>query len=178
MSETRKANVEKAIYFVTSTVDGWLDVFTRKELVEELLKSIRYCQEHKGLELFAYVIMSNHAHFVMRRSEGSLADLLRDLKSFTAKQLLQLIATLPKESRREWMLHHFNRAGRTSAQNKEFAFWKKGSHPIVLYTPAVMDQKVKYIHMNPVVSGVVSQPEHYLLSSAHEDGPLVLNGYG
>ena len=178
MSETRKANVPEATYFVTLTVDSWVDVFTRKEVVDELLKNIRYCQANKGLELFASVIMSNHMHFVMRRSEGLLVDLLRDFKSYTAKQLLHLIATLPNESRSEWMLRHFNRAGLTSTQNKDYAFWKKDSHPIELYTSEVFDQKVEYIHMNPVVNGLVSQPEHYLLSSAHDDQPLVLNGYG
>jgi REP element-mobilizing transposase RayT len=79
-------------------------VFTRKELVDELLRNIRCCQANKGLGLFAYVIMSNHMHFVMRRTEGLLSDLLRDFKSFTAKQLLYLIATLPNESRSEWLL--------------------------------------------------------------------------
>ena len=178
MSETRKANVPEATYFVTLTVDSWVDVFTRKELVAELVRNVEYCQEHKGLELFAYVIMSNHAHFIMRRTDGSLAELLRDFKSYTAKQLLHLIATLPNESRSEWMLRHFNNAGKASAQNKDYAFWKKDSHPIELYTADVFDQKVEYIHMNPVVSGIVNEPEHYLMSSAHPDGPLVLNGYG
>ena len=138
-SQTRKANIEEATYFVTLTVDSWVDVFTRKELVDELLKNIRFCQNNKGLELFAYVIMSNHMHFVMRRSDGSLANLLRDFKSYTAKQLLHLISTLPNEGRREWMLRHFNGVGRKSAQNKDFAFWKKDNHPIELYSPVVMN---------------------------------------
>lgn len=43
MSERRKANVEGAVYFVTLTTVGWVDVFTRKELVEELLQNIKYC---------------------------------------------------------------------------------------------------------------------------------------
>lgn len=178
MSEIRKANVEGATYFVTFTVVGWVDVFTRKELADELVRNIRYCQVHKGMDLFAYVIMSNHVHFVLRRRDGLLADLLRDFKNFSAKQLLHLIATLPNESRSEWMMRHFGRAGKTSAQNKNYAFWIKDSHPTELYTQPVFDQKVNYIHMNPVVSGIVSEPEHYLLSSAHPDGPLELNGYG
>ncbi len=33
MSEWRKANVEGALYFITITVVGWIDVFIRKELV-------------------------------------------------------------------------------------------------------------------------------------------------
>lgn len=66
MSETRKANVEGAAYFITLTVEGWIDAFTRKELVDELVKNIEYCQRNKGLEVYAYVIMPSHVHDLSR----------------------------------------------------------------------------------------------------------------
>jgi hypothetical protein len=50
-----------AVYFVTFTVHQWADVFTRPAYVDELLSNLRYCQEHKGLEVFAWVVMSNQA---------------------------------------------------------------------------------------------------------------------
>ncbi|MFN8350340.1 MAG: transposase [Flavobacteriales bacterium] len=177
MSERRKANVEGALYFVTLTVLDWVDVFTRTELVEDLLVNIRYCQRHKGLELFAYVIMPSHLHLVVRRDEGLLSEWLRDFKSVTAKRILHLIETHPAESRSEWLLAHFRKRGQEQPQNREFAFWKKDSHPVELFTRSVIDQKINYIHMNPVKAGMVSEPGHYRLSSAHPDGPLVLNGY-
>lgn len=178
MSERRKANVEGAVYFCTLTVLDWVDVFTRKELAAEIIKNIEFCQRHKGVELFAYVLMPSHLHLVVRRNGGLLSDWLRDFKSFTAKRILHLIETHPGESRSEWLLEHFRRRGQASSQNREFAFWKKDSHPIELYSPAVIDQKIHYIHMNPVEAGLVSEPEHYLLSSAHPQGLLELNGYG
>lgn len=52
MSERRKANVQGAAYFVTFTVLGWVDVFTRKVLAEELIKNIQYSQHNKGLRVF------------------------------------------------------------------------------------------------------------------------------
>ena len=64
MSETRKANVEGGLYFMTITVVGWIDVFTRKELAAELIDHFEWNQRNKGLKLFAYVIMPNHVHFV------------------------------------------------------------------------------------------------------------------
>ncbi len=177
MSERRKANVEGAVYFLTLTVVDWIDVFTRKELVDELLKNIQYCQQDKGLRLFEYVIMPSHLHLIAGRDQGSLAEWLRDFKSFTANRLLHLIETHPGESRSEWLLAHFRMRGQQSAQNQQFAFWKKDNHPVELYSPAVIDQKALYIHMNPVLAGMVSAPDHYLLSSAHPQGPLELNGY-
>lgn len=177
MSERRKANVEGAVYFLTFTVLDWVDVFTRKELVEELVKNIRYCQANKGLRLYSYVIMPSHLHMIVAREGAPLPDLLRDFKSYTAKRIMHLIETLPGESRSEWLTAHFRARGAETSQSKEFAFWKKDSHPIELYTPAVIDQKVEYIHNNPVVAGIVNAPEHYLLSSAHPFGMLRLNGF-
>ena len=34
-----------------------------------------------------------------------------------------------------------------------------------------------YFVTNPVEQGIVTEAHHYRLSSAHLDGPLVLNGY-
>lgn len=66
MSETRKANVEGAAYFITLTVEGWIDAFTRKELVQEFVRKVEYCQQHKGLEVYAYAIMPSHVHYLSR----------------------------------------------------------------------------------------------------------------
>jgi putative transposase len=177
MSERRKANVEGAVYFITLTVVDWVDVFTRKMLSDELIKNLQYCQQHKGLLLFEYVIMSNHLHLIASREGGTLAEWLRDFKSVTAKRIVHLIETHPGESRSEWLLAHFRKRGEESSQNRDFAFWKKDSYPIELYAPSVTDQKANYIRMNPVVAGIVSEPEHYRLSSAHPESPLVMNGY-
>ena len=60
MSDKYKTEAGK-LYYVTLTVVGWIDVFTRNEYVYDLMKNIKYCQENKGLELYAYVIMSNQS---------------------------------------------------------------------------------------------------------------------
>lgn len=177
MSETRKANVEEATYFFTITVVGWIDVFTRKDYVDELFASITYCQQHKGLEVFAYCLMPSHLHMIARRGSGKLADVLRDMKSYSAMRILKLVQELPNESRRDWLLHMFRYHAKYQPQNKEFMFWQKTSHPIHLWTSEVFDQKVAHIHHNPVAAGYVSDPAHYLLSSAHPSGPLQLVDY-
>ena len=61
---------QEGIYFVTSTVHQWADVFTRKLYVDIILDSLRYCQENKGLEIYAWVVMSNHIHLIVRSKTG------------------------------------------------------------------------------------------------------------
>ncbi|WP_338759250.1 transposase [Bernardetia sp. ABR2-2B] len=101
------------VYFITFTVVNWIDIFTRDEYREIFIDSVVYCQKNKGLEVFAYCIMTNHVHLVIRAKEGfELSDIVRDLKSFTSRHIRKAIEQNEKESRREWMLWMFGRAGK------------------------------------------------------------------
>ncbi len=100
MSEQRKAKTENP-YFITLTVAGWIDIFTRRCYCDVVIDSWKYCMEQKGLEIFAYVIMPSHIHMVARSLNGELNKILRDSKSFTSKKILGLIEQMPGESRKE-----------------------------------------------------------------------------
>ena len=67
-------------YFITITVVGWVDVFTRLSQKMVIVDSLKYCQAQKGLSIFAYCLMSNHLHILCRADGGnSLAEMMRDL---------------------------------------------------------------------------------------------------
>lgn len=73
-----------------------------------------------------------------------------------------------KESRREWMLDIFKKAGEGNSHNSHYQFWQQDNHPIELFTAAFAEQKIDYIHNNPVTAGIVYKPEDYVYSSASE----------
>jgi putative transposase len=162
------------LYYVTLTVVGWIDIFTRKEYVYAIIENLKYCQANKGLDIYAYVIMSNHLHLVCKVRDESLNDVLGDFKSYTAKQLIKMVEEHPQESRKEWMTHLFKYFGRGNSQNKEYQFWKNGNHAFELWSNEMIKQKIDYIHNNPVKAGLVLKPHHYLNSSANEQGPLAV----
>lgn len=169
MSRAWKIKNPDGIYFITFAVVEWIDVFTRKQYKDELIKSIHYCQKNKGLELFAWCVMSNHVHLLARAKEGyHLSNILRDLKKYTAVQILQQIANNSFESRKNWMLWIFKSAGQKNSNNTHYQFWRQDNHPVEMLSMEVFYQKINYIHMNPVVEGAVDQPEHYLYSSARD----------
>ncbi|RJE73943.1 transposase [Reichenbachiella sp. MSK19-1] len=159
---------QQAIYFLTLTVVDWVDVFTRKEHRLKIVESLSYCQSHKGLILYAWVVMSNHLHLIASAKEGYiLSDIIRDFKKFTAKAIIAGVSTEP-ESRRDWMLYRFEFAGKFLKRIKKYKFWRDGNHAIVLDTNHLMEQKLHYIHHNPVEALIVSEPEHYIFSSARQ----------
>ncbi|CAM3948852.1 transposase [Mucilaginibacter galii] len=155
-------------HFVTITTVNWIDVFTRIVYKDILIDSLKYCIRNKGLQVHAWVIMSNHVHLIISPTAQTLPEIMRDLKRHTAKTLLNAIADHPQESRKEWMLWHFKRAGQHNPNNEDYQFWQQGSHPIELWSNEVMQQKLDYLHNNPVTAGWVDEPHHYLYSSARD----------
>lgn len=157
----------KELYFTTSTVVDWVDVFTRPAYRHIVLDSLRYCQINKGLVIHAWVLMSNHLHLIAS-TEGndSIGDIMRDFKKFTSKKILETIEQNIQESRREWLLDRFRFAGMNNNRITNYHFWQDGNHVEEIYTVAFLQQKIDYIHHNPVRAEIVARPEDYLYSSA------------
>jgi REP element-mobilizing transposase RayT len=160
-----KINDQTKVHFITATVVDWVDVFSRKSYRDIVIESLNFCIKNKGMILFGYVIMSNHIHLIVQSNEGKLSDLVRDFKKFTAKSILQTIEN-DSESRRDWMLKRFEFACKSHSRNEKYQFWQYGSHPEEIYTEKFLWQKLDYIHLNPVRSGIVEKASHYLYSSA------------
>jgi REP element-mobilizing transposase RayT len=145
---------------------NWVDVFTRKNHCDAIIESLKFCQKEKGLNIFAYCIMSNHIHMLVNTNDPfELKDVIRDFKKFTAKQILFQIQCEP-ESRREWMLKLFEEEAEKSSKHKSFKFWQVGNHAIEIYSIKFTWQKINYIHNNPVRAGYVSEGYHWKYSSA------------
>jgi putative transposase len=66
------------------------------------------------------------------------------------------------------MLWMMERAGKKNSQNIDFQLWRQDNHPIELYDNKILNQKLDYIHNNPVAAGFVEKPEDYLYSSARD----------
>ena len=152
MSSKFKIRDQEAVHFVTFTTIQWLDVFIRVEYRDIFLDSIRYCQKNKGLEVYAYCIMSSHVHMIIaRHGPQQLEHVIRDIKKFTSFKIIEAIRNNPEESRSELLMWLFEKAGRSNPNNTRYQFWQQHSHPIELNTNEKLDHRLDYIHKNPVV---------------------------
>ncbi len=158
-------NDQTKAHFITATVVDWVDVFSRKIYKDIVIESLDFCIKNKGMNLYGYVIMTNHIHMVVQSENGKLSDLIRDFKKFTARTILDTIESEP-ESRKDWMLKRFEFACRSHSRNEKYQFWQYGNHPEEVFTEKFLWQKLDYIHLNPVRAGIVEKASHYLYSSA------------
>ena len=165
MSTGYQIKNQEGLYYLTFQVINWIDIFTRQIYRDIIIENLKYCQQNRDLQVFAYVIMSNHVHIIVNSSEGKLSDTIRDFKKYTSRIIIENIKA-SNESRKEWMLNLFKFAASKHARNENYQFWTHENHAIELKTPNFINEKVQYIHNNPVKAGIVEKPENYLYSSA------------
>jgi putative transposase len=140
------------IYFMTFTVRNWYYIFDRHNRFKILEDSFVYCQKYKGLKIYAFVFMLNHIHFIA--SAPDLIGTIRDMKGFLSRELKKnIIATEPN------VLRIFEDKEKTN-------FWQAGNFPELIETDDFFNQKVDYIHFNPVKKQYIHNPEDWCWSSA------------
>jgi REP element-mobilizing transposase RayT len=162
---------QDALYYLTLQVVDWVDIFTRPVYRDIVIDSLQHCIKQKGLQVFAYVIMSNHVHLIVQSSIGDLSGTIRDFKKYTAKRIIETAEVTP-ESRREWMLNQFRYNASKHQRNSRYQVWTHENHAIWLYSNNFIAEKIEYIHNNPVRAKIVQHPEDYIYSSARNYATL------
>lgn len=166
MSRKHKFHNKEGLYFVSFATVYWLDVFVRENYFSIAVESLSFCRKNLGLQIFCWCIMPSHLHLIIKAREKNPDKVLGRFKEHTSKHIQEAIASNMKESRREWLLWMFKRAGNESSNVTIRQFWQHHNKPIELWSNKVIEQKVDYIHMNPVVAGFVVSPEDWKYSSA------------
>ncbi len=147
-------------YFLTSTVVNWLPLFNAPWVVDILFDSLRFLQKNGRLVLYAYVIMENHLHFIA--SAIDLSKEMGNFKSFTARKIIDRY----RDQGADYILEQLSWHKRPYKTDRNHQFWQEGSHPQRIQGIEMMQQKVAYIHNNPVKRGWVDDPIHWCYSSA------------
>src|SRR5690606_1410140 len=164
MSRKYKFHNKEGLYFVSFATVYWIDVFIRRVYCDILVESLNHCVKEKGLLLYAWCIMPSHVHLIFKSSQNNPQRLLQDFKKYTAKRLMQAVKDNIRESRRKWIIWMMESEGKKRGQ--QYQFWQQHNKPIELWSVEVIEQKLNYIHNNPVVSGFVSEPYYWTYSSA------------
>jgi REP element-mobilizing transposase RayT len=147
-------------HFMTCTVMEWLPVFAKPETVQILLDCWRYQRENAGLKLYGYVVLENHLHFIAQAQ--NLNKCVSSFKSYTARHIIDYL----QAGHVDRLLDRLRYTKRAHKVDRDYQFWQEGVHPELIFSEAMMREKLDYIHNNPVKRGYVNLPEHWRYSSA------------
>lgn len=144
--------------FFTATILEWKPLLKNNVHKDIIIHSLRFLVNQRRVNLFAFVIMSNHIHLIWQMLPPfSRSQVQHSFMKFTAQQIK---FNLQKES--PALLSDFY----VNAKDRIFQFWERNPLTVDLFTDYVLEQKIDYIHDNPVKAGFASYPEDYHYSSA------------
>ncbi len=153
----RRAEIPNGVRFITFSCERRLpllgDPATRDEFVDALFEA----RERHGFQLFAWVVMPEHVHILMRPNGHSIAMTLRSLKQSAAQCVLA-----------RWRRVDAPMLAQITDSAGSSRFWLKGGG----FDRNVRDddefsRHVRYIHRNPVDRGLVAGPSEWKWSSVH-----------
>jgi REP element-mobilizing transposase RayT len=145
---------------VTSTIIEFIPVFTSEKYFQIIIDSLKYCRENNGIKIFAYVIMDNHFHLLI--SSDDLSNKIRSLKRHTAREIIKQA----ERDNKVWLLNQFKFYKKRYKKESNYQVWQEGVHPQLITTTDMAEQKMNYIHYNPVKKGFVKEPQDWIYSSA------------
>ncbi|MDD3049994.1 MAG: hypothetical protein PHR06_02500 [Candidatus Cloacimonetes bacterium] len=161
---------ENALYFITLSIVGFIPIFTNKSYYDILISNMEFYRKRDGLNIFYYVIMDNHLHLIAQ--SRNLSDSIRDYKKYTAKQILEALHF----DKRTWITELLKQLKPESKTKSSHQVWQEGNHPQRISSDRMLNQKIEYIHQNPVKRGFVIDETAWYYSSArninHLQAPL------
>ena len=113
---------------------------------------------NKKAKIYAFVIMPNHIHIVWSPLDTNY-DLGASFKSYTGNKFLAYLKKYNPHMLRNYL----------STQNdRKYNFWKRRSRSIEIMSGKIAEQKIQYIHSNPLQNKwlLVEKEEDYFYSSS------------
>ncbi|MDP8242075.1 MAG: hypothetical protein P9M09_03520 [Candidatus Celaenobacter antarcticus] len=126
-----------------------------------IIDNFKFYRNNKKLKIFFYVIMDHHIHVILSHPSG-IEMIVQNIKGFIAKEVIALL----KEGKKNEILDLLKIFKKPYKKNSTYQFWQEGSHPKLINSMNMLNQKINYIHLNPVKRGFVTEPEDWYYSSA------------
>ncbi len=153
---------DEHIFFITTTVVGFIKIFTEDSYCNLLIKNIKHYQHKYKFEILAYVIMPTHFHWIIvtNSKNGTISDIMRDIKKYSAWDIMENL-----EKEKSSFMKTFRDEG-AKFKNQRRKLWMPRFDDEVIRNEKMFWTKLHYIHKNPVKANLVRLPEQYKYSSA------------
>lgn len=128
--------------FITVTNLNWLPVLHNDIHKDILIEAFKTRVDKEQLSIYAFVIMPNHFHAIWQLHDGIKKDeFQRDLLKFTARSILKFM-----KMHEDPLLTHL----KVDDADRIYQVWERNSLSIDMYSQSFFEQKLNYLHNNPV----------------------------
>jgi putative transposase len=152
------------LYFITTKAIQYARLFQRDVLKRVLVDYLDALRSRKEIELYAFVIMPNHLHLIVRcLPPYTLVDVVRNYKALVADRVVRHYQVEDNQQVLGFLASHAADSGK-----QHYKVWEEGYNAKEVFSPGFLIQKMMYIHHNPCQPHwqLAAKPEEYMWSSA------------
>ena len=175
----KKYNLENQIHFITLDTNKKIRLFNNNGLCRIIIDNLKFYRRKFAFKLFGFVIMPDHIHLLilLGKKHNNISRVMQDFKSHTAKEIINVIKT----GRRKPSLSPYSDASEGSHLPQDYRWiekgkihtpsinkiWQKDFYDFNIYSEKKLEQKLNYIHYNPVRASLCKKHEDWKWSSYH-----------
>jgi putative transposase len=130
------------VYFYTVAILNWISLLETEKFKTIVLNSLIHLVQNKTLIVYAFVVMPNHIHIIWECKAKNGKEMPHaSFMKFTGHEFLKELRA--KDSP---LLNKF----KVDGNSRNHQFWQKNALPIIMYDRKILEQKLDYIHYNPL----------------------------
>lgn len=130
------------VQFFTASILKWKSLLLNNEYKAIIIESLEFLTINKRVKVFGFVIMPNHIHLLWQVSHPhKLKNVQRDFLKYCSQQIQKDLRTNNVSLYKEFEVN---------LKDRKFQIWQRNPLSIDLYSRKVIEQKLDYIHNNPV----------------------------
>ena len=146
-------NLPGALQYVTGNVVNRIPIFKQENCCEGFLQVLAELLKTWPSKLVCYVVMPDHFHLIVNPRDGEIQGFAGALKSLTAKKIVEIGG---------------GQMFRLKVPDKDGSIhqvWQESFKAVPLWSLWMINQKINYIHANPVKALLVKSAKDYKWSS-------------
>lgn len=151
-------NNNNCIEFFTATCLNWQNLLEPDKYKSILIDSFQYLTREEKIWLYGFVLMPNHIHLIWRKQDKWInSNIQQQFLKYTAQMIkFDLLEKNPSELEKY----------KSTQKDRVYHFWERRPYSSRMLRRDVLEQKLEYIHLNPVKKCIVVKEEDYLFSSS------------
>ena len=153
------------VQFITASTYRRAPVFASERFCRAFVQRLEEVRQEGHFRLVGWVLMPDHFHLLLRPEPAVIVPLImKGLKEETAKRILR---TLRENLPHRWCRKMLARMQLPPTVHDEshYRLWQRRFYPFNIFTEKKLQEKLDYMHNNPVTRGLVSSPGEWPWSS-------------
>ncbi|MCX6743703.1 MAG: transposase [Candidatus Parcubacteria bacterium] len=162
----KKYNDPGHSHFVTFKTYQDYPFFKDERCCELFLENLNFYRNKFELKIFGYCLLPDHAHLILyfdldKYPELTISKIMHDIKGRSAQSISKYILSMGSRSFYASVLPPEKQGIKALSTRDCIKIWQPGFYDFNIYTSKKFDEKLKYIHNNPIKHGLTDDISSY-----------------